>query len=82
MRWVFRLPARFVPWWLLRWIDDHSTLCWARIVGWKVLDDDNDIGDGESCRAESRHPKVQSCYCGKFQGGAQVGRWGKSKKVE
>lgn len=52
--------AKFIPWWLLSFISDHTDTCWTNMVLWKLYGSDHDWYD-ESCKHE-----CPACYCGKF----------------
>jgi len=50
---------KLTPWWLLYFIDKHSSYCWARMVMWK-LGYEQEWTSSSDCELDEG-----VCYCGK-----------------
>jgi hypothetical protein len=61
-------PARWMrhllSWRILRWINDHTDVCWTNVVMWKLGYDRENWWPNRNCF----HPYD---YCGKFEGKPQ-----------
>jgi len=62
--WLLTPPPclrHITPWKLLNWINDHSGVCWANVVMWKMFGREGSWWPTSMCF----HPYD---YCGKFDG--------------